>query len=53
MVRMLGIPYEFSDTKATVKSAPPILGADTDDVLEKFIGLSSDEILALRSDGVI
>jgi formyl-CoA transferase len=50
---MLGIPYEFSDTKATVKSAPPLLGADTDDVLETFIGLSSEEISTLRLDGVI
>ena len=53
MVRMLGIPYEFSDTKASVKSAPPVLGADTDDVLESFVGLNADEISDLRSDGVI
>ncbi|MDH5748617.1 MAG: CoA transferase [Rhodospirillales bacterium] len=53
MIRMLGIPYEFSDTKAKIKSAPPILGADTDDVLKTFVGLNADEILALRSGGVI
>ncbi|MBT7768896.1 MAG: CoA transferase [Rhodospirillales bacterium] len=53
LIRMLGIPYQFSDTKEAIQSAPPVLGADTDDVLKEQIGLNEDEISALRSDGVV
>jgi succinate--hydroxymethylglutarate CoA-transferase len=53
LIRMLGIPYQFSDTKEAIQSAPPVLGADTDDVLKRQIGLNEDEITALRSDGVV
>jgi succinate---hydroxymethylglutarate CoA-transferase len=53
LIRMLGIPYQFSDTKEAIQSAPPVLGADTDEVLKNQIGLNEDEISALRSDGVV
>ena len=52
-IRALGIPYGFSDTPAAVQSPPPVLGADTDDVLAELAGLSAEEIAVLRKDGVV
>ncbi|MDA0238427.1 MAG: CoA transferase [Proteobacteria bacterium] len=52
-IRALGIPYTFSDTTPSVKSPPPVLGADTDSVLAEIAGFSDQEINALREDGVI
>ncbi len=52
-IRILGIPYTFSDTPAAAQAPPPVLGADTDSVLTELAGLSGDEITALRADEVI
>lgn len=52
-MKMVGIPYKFSATPAAVQSPPPLLGADTDDILRSEIGLSDGEIKALRDDGVV
>ena len=51
--RTLGIPYSFSQTPAKISVAPPLLGADTDDILTKIIGLETKEIEKLRNDGVL
>ena len=51
--RTLGIPYSFSQTPAKMSLAPPLLGADTDDILTKIIGLETKEIEKLRNDGVL
>jgi len=53
LIKMLGIPYRFSDTPAGVSSAPPILGADTDAVLTDLGGVSKSDLDTLRGDGVI
>jgi succinate--hydroxymethylglutarate CoA-transferase len=52
-IRMLGIPYHFSDTPEGIQSPPPVLGADTDDVLKDLVDLNDDEIATLRSSDVI
>jgi len=52
-VRMLGIPYHFSDTPEGIQSPPPVLGADTDDVLKTMVGLNDNDIEELRSGDVI
>jgi len=36
-----------------VQSPPPVLGADTNDVLAELAELSAEEIFALREDGVV
>ncbi len=52
-IRMVGIPYRLSDTPAGIDRTPPVLGADTEDVLMELADVSAAEIAALRSDGVI
>ena len=52
-IRMLGIPFSFSQTPASIAKAPPPLGADTDGVLSELLELNPAEIQEFRRDGVI
>ncbi|MBT6277475.1 MAG: CoA transferase [Chromatiales bacterium] len=52
-IRLLGSPLKFSDTPVRTPSAPPALGAHTDDVLRNDAGLDDAAIQALRDSGVI
>ncbi len=49
-VSHIGLPVKLSDTPGSVRTAAPVLGQDTDEVLE-WAGYSNDEIAALRRDG--
>jgi crotonobetainyl-CoA:carnitine CoA-transferase CaiB-like acyl-CoA transferase len=51
-LKMLGIPFKLSDTPAAVRRPPPLLGEHTDEVLGE-LGLSADEVEALRRDRVV
>jgi crotonobetainyl-CoA:carnitine CoA-transferase CaiB-like acyl-CoA transferase len=46
-------PMRFSDTTIEYRSAPPVLGQHTDEVLGEKLGMSGDEIAALRVKGLI
>jgi len=52
-VRTVANPVRFSATPVRMERAPPVLGADTEDVLSALCGLNSDRLAALRHDGVI
>jgi succinate---hydroxymethylglutarate CoA-transferase len=52
-VTMLGIPFRFSDTPASVRRPPPMLGQHTDQVLQDELGLSERRIDELRAKKVI
>jgi crotonobetainyl-CoA:carnitine CoA-transferase CaiB-like acyl-CoA transferase len=52
MLKMAGIPYELSETPASIRLAPPTLGQHTDEVLRE-IGRTDDDIRRLRESGVI
>jgi crotonobetainyl-CoA:carnitine CoA-transferase CaiB-like acyl-CoA transferase len=51
-VREVGIAIKLSDTPGTIRTAAPISGQHTDEVL-KDLGLAVSEITLLRSKGVI
>ena len=51
--RHLGIPWKMSRTPCEIRRPAPLFGQDTDYVLEEVIGLSSDEIAALRTKEVL
>src|SRR5439155_717852 len=45
-------PFELSETPAALRHAPPLLGQHTDELLAE-LGLTPDELAALRADGAI
>ncbi len=52
-IKMLGMPYRFSDTPASIRRAPPLLGQHTEAVLREELGFSDARIAELRAEKVI
>ncbi len=52
-LRMLGIPFRFNGTPATIRRPPPLLGQHTEEVLGADLGLSAERIAQLRAEKVI
>ncbi len=52
-LKMLGIPFKFSDTRCAVRLAPPTLGQHNDEVLRDELGLDAAAIAKLRREKVI
>jgi crotonobetainyl-CoA:carnitine CoA-transferase CaiB-like acyl-CoA transferase len=52
-IRVLGSPLKLSDTPASQRTPPPMLGQHTESVLQRDLGLTSDAIQELRAGGVI
>ena len=48
-----GIPWKMSGTPSEVRSAAPLLGQHTDEVLSGVLGLSESEIATLRAAGAL
>ena len=51
-LKMLGIPFKFSDTKPSVRRAPPTLGQHSDEILSE-LGFDGAAIAQLRRDKAI
>ncbi|KAF5097001.1 hypothetical protein D0Z03_001504 [Geotrichum reessii] len=51
-IKMVNTPVKYSETQPTIRSAPPLLGQHTDEVI-KDLGYSEDEITVLKKEGVI
>jgi crotonobetainyl-CoA:carnitine CoA-transferase CaiB-like acyl-CoA transferase len=52
-IRVVGSPIKYSRTPIEYSKAPPLLGADTDQLLTDVLGKSPDSIQHLRDTGVI
>jgi formyl-CoA transferase len=52
-VRFPGFPYKLSQTPATVRRPPPMLGEHTEEVLVRLLGYSTEEIMALQEGRAI
>jgi crotonobetainyl-CoA:carnitine CoA-transferase CaiB-like acyl-CoA transferase len=52
-LRMLGIPFKFSDTACSVRRPPPTLGQHNDEILRAELGLDEAAIAQLRREKVI
>jgi len=52
-LRLTGVPVKYSDTPATIRRPPPLLGEHTDEVLEELLGRGPAAIADLRRRGAI
>lgn len=48
----VGPAVKFSATNATVRTAPPVLGEHTEEVLAE-LGITAEDLKGLRNDGVV
>ena len=51
-LRVTGVPFKFSATPASVRSAPPLLGEHTDELLA-WLGYEAQEVMRLRGEGIV
>jgi len=52
-LRLAGIPIRHSETPATIRLPPPLLGEHTDEVLANVLAYPPEKIEALRQQGAI
>ena len=52
-VPLVASPLRFSETPVSYRHTPPVLGADTEDVLRSVLDLDDAELDGLRSAGII
>lgn len=52
-MRIPGVPIKLSRTPGEIRTAAPTLGADTDDLLTTYLGLTPEEITVLREKQVL
>jgi formyl-CoA transferase/CoA:oxalate CoA-transferase len=53
LLKLVGTPLKFSETPAALRTPPPLLGQHTDAVLMRDLGLTSERVATLRTEGVI
>jgi formyl-CoA transferase/CoA:oxalate CoA-transferase len=51
-LRQVGVPFKLAATPATIRSAPPLLGEHSEEILAE-LGYEPAAIERLRADGVI
>ena len=52
-IHVIGSPYKFRRTPCSSYSAPPLMGADTEQILTKVLGRSQAEVDGLVEGGVV
>jgi crotonobetainyl-CoA:carnitine CoA-transferase CaiB-like acyl-CoA transferase len=52
-LRLLGIPFKFSDTTCSVRRPPPMLGQHTDEILSQELGLDAATIANLHRQDIV
>lgn len=52
-LKLVGFPYKLSNTPAEIKSAPPMLGEHTEEILSSVLNYSVEEISSLRDKNAI
>jgi CoA:oxalate CoA-transferase len=53
LLKIAGIPAKLSGTPGRIKTAAPLLGKHTDEILKGLLGYDDDKIQELREEKVI
>lgn len=53
LVPQVASPIRLSETPVQYRNAPPLLGEHTEQVLQRWLGLSAADLAGLRDDGVL
>jgi len=46
-------PWRLTETPASIRTPGPLLGEDTDKILQDYLGMASEEIKKLKEEQVI
>ena len=52
-VNLIGNPIKLSETPATYRHPPPILGQHTEEILQQILGMTEEQTKTLRESGII
>jgi succinate--hydroxymethylglutarate CoA-transferase len=52
-VRLVGLPVKYSETPTTIRTAPPLLGEQTTEVMQNLLGYSKEQIDDLIKANVV
>jgi crotonobetainyl-CoA:carnitine CoA-transferase CaiB-like acyl-CoA transferase len=52
-LKMTGLPAKYSDTKPSIRLAPPLLGQHTQEILKDLLGYTDEQIKQLKEENVI
>ncbi|MHB0868110.1 MAG: CaiB/BaiF CoA transferase family protein [Chloroflexota bacterium] len=53
VVRAIDMPFRFAEDGTEIRSAPPLLGEHTAEILTGLLGYSQEEVDRLKGDGVV
>lgn len=52
-IKLVNTPVKYSESKPSIRTAPPLLGQHTDEVLREVLGMSAGDIEALKAEGAV
>ena len=52
-IKMVNTPVKYSYSEPGIRSAPPLLGQHTNEILQELLGMSDSHIDLLREKGVV
>lgn len=52
-IRMVNTPVKYSESEPKIRTAPPVLGQHTHEVLSSHLGMSDEGIKSLQDEGVV
>ncbi|KAG4032149.1 hypothetical protein MFRU_007g00620 [Monilinia fructicola] len=52
-IKMVNTPVKYSESKPSIRTAPPMLGQHTDEILRDVLGMNESEIEALKAEGAV
>ena len=52
-MKLVNTPVKYSHSTPSIRTAPPVLGQHTDEVLTELLGYDAAQIADLKSEGIV